>query len=196
MKTPNQAEVKASKRKFSAPSQKQRTHQPEAAIGGQALGDLCRTALSIARRGRVAIPIIPPMELGKSELVDLHDPFQQNDSFEINLDWIGDTMEPEVFQGDRAMITRREEMYPCAGELVVGLFSTGRHAGRLVFGAHEFESPGLCRITFINPKYVPVYYPEKKFKWLYPVYFITQMDREAQQYRKVLKTIEFHLGDE
>jgi hypothetical protein len=123
--------------------------------------------------------------------ISTDDPFQLGSSFEIVLDWIGNTMEPEVSQGNLAAITKREDMDPCTGEMVVGLLKTGH----LVFGAHEREGHGFCRISFINPKYVPVYYPEKEFQWLYPVEFISILGTSEPHYREIIKTLEFHYGD-
>jgi len=164
MKTPNQAEVKTSKRSLLTPSQKRLPHEP----------------VPSTLRGGVSFAILPD------------DPFRQGNMFELTLDWIGDMMEPEIFQGNLAMVVKREDMSPCSGELVVGILKTGH----MVFGAHEYEAPGVCRIAFINPDYAPVYYPEKHFQWLYPVASISMLTESQPRYRKVMKTVQFFYGGE
>jgi hypothetical protein len=120
------------------------------------------------------------------------DPFGNCPGFEIELDWIGDTMEPEVYQGNLARVCKRPEMTPCFNELVLGLLKNGG----LVFGAFGTpEDDMLIRIAFINPKHRSVYYREADFQWLYPVDRISQLD-ETRTYRRITKSIEFEAGDD
>lgn len=116
-------------------------------------------------------------------------PFAGRESFELELDWIGDTMEPEIYQGNWARLSKRPEMEPCQGELVLGLL----HTGELVFGACDASDDGqgkIIQIAFINPKYPPAYYWPESFRWLYPVEYVSLLDA-SNQYRRIMKTVEF-----
>jgi len=164
MKTQSQAEVKASKRHHPTPSQKRKVHAP----------------LPIT-----ASPWSPIAVLAA-------DPLGRRTFFELELDWISDTMEPELHQGDLARVSVRKDMTPCINELVLGLLKNGS----LAFGA--FCSTGdekLVRIAFINFRYPSVYYRETDFQWLLPVECISQFD-ETHVWRRIIKTIEFEAGDD
>ena len=164
MKTPNQAKRKTAKPASVAPAQKTEKHAP--------------LPVSASRWSPLAVLAA--------------NPFAGGSGFEIELDWIGYTMEPEVYQGNLASVSKRPDMTPCLNEMVLGLLKNGG----LVFGT--FGTPkddALIRIAFINPKHPSVYYRDTDFQWLYPVSHISQLD-ETRTYRRITKTIEFEAGDD
>ena len=164
MKNQSQARSKTAKHSSIAPVQKSESHAP----------------LPITPRRPSPLAVIGA------------DPLAGRDGFEIALDWIGESMAPEVYQGNLARVWRRESMTPCLNELVLGLLRNGG----LVFGAFSVADNGdLVRIAFINPAHPSVYYRETDFQWLYPVECISQMD-ETCSWRRIIKRIEFEAGDE
>jgi hypothetical protein len=164
MKNQNQAKGKSAKLTPIAPAQNTETHAP--------------LPVSASRWSPMAVLA--------------GNPFSGRDHFEIELDWIGDTMEPEVYQGNLARVVKRPDMWPCLGELVLGLLKNGS----LVFGAFGTpEDDALIRVAFINPKHPSVYYRETDFQWLYSIDLISQLD-ETKTYRRIMKRIEFEAGDD
>jgi hypothetical protein len=164
MKNPSRAVCKAAKSSSLAPVEKRNDHAP----------------LPLKR------------DLPSPLAVLAADPFGSRECFEIVLDWIGNTMEPEIYQGNWAMVTKRDNMRPCLTEMVLGLLKNGQ----LVFGAFNCSEKGeLLRIDFINPANASVFYRESDFQWLYPVECISQLDK-TQKYRRIMKSIEFTRGDD
>jgi len=164
MKNQNQAKGKTAKTHSIAPAQKADVHAP----------------LPVAASRWSPIAVLAA------------NPFAGRDSFELELDWIGDTMAPEVYHNNLARVSKRPDMTPCLNELVLGLLKNGG----LVFGAFSTSDKGdLLRIAFINDKYPSVYYREADFQWLYPVECISQLN-EARTWRRIVKTIEFEAGSD
>jgi len=115
------------------------------------------------------------------------DPFGDAKSFKVILDNIGDTMEPEVFAGDGAIVEKEKNLKPRSGDMVVGHLDTGK----LIFGILHILQSGLYQIRCINPKNTkarPRYAPGR-FHWLYPVHHIEMKDapRRIQHYTRLQK---------
>jgi hypothetical protein len=164
MKNRNQAEIKTAKTRSLAPVQKRRDHAP----------------LPIHANRWSPLAVLAA------------DPLGRHGSFELELDWIGDTMEPEIHQGDLVRVSERTDIRPCLNEIVLGLLKNGG----LVFGAFSStDKANLIRIAFINPDHPSVYYRENDFQWLYPIECISQLD-ESRAWRRIIKTIAFEAGDE